>query len=161
ANLGISACRGDVILLNDDAELVTPGGFTAWSDAMLRHSEVGVCSSGIRGLVGNARQRAAAHRQLELESRAPAVVCVCFPRPVLDRVGPLDERFVGYGYEDNDYCERALRAGWRLGIFHGCVVDHSGKLPSTFRSRRDIHSIHEKNRRLYQEKKRAGSATGA
>jgi GT2 family glycosyltransferase len=45
-----------------------------------------------------------------------------------DLAGAFDERFVGYGFEDNDYCARLTRKGFRLGIWDGCVVDHSASI---------------------------------
>ena len=64
----------------------------------------------------------------------------------------MDERFSGYGFEDNDYCVRVRDAGMQLGIWDGCIVDHSGKLPSTFRTRSDIQSLYVKSRALFRQK---------
>ena len=70
---------------------------------------------------------------------ALSFVCVYLMRAILEVVGPLDERFTGsidgemvYGGEDDDYCYRVRQLGLNLGVFDGCVVDHS-KLKSTFR----------------------------
>jgi GT2 family glycosyltransferase len=147
-NLGIRACQGDVILLNDDAELITPGGFSAWSELMSGEPKLGVCSAGIRGIVGNPRQQASSPDRLAPERATLAFVCVYIPRRVLDQVGLLDERFTGYGFDDDDYCERAVAAGWQLGVWHGCVVSHDGTVPSTFRGRPDFPALFEKNRRI-------------
>ena len=158
ANLGIVACQGDVILLNDDAELVTPHGFSSWSELMAGEPKLAVCSAGIRGVVGNRRQRAASNRRLDREPAGLAFVCVYLPRNAIDVLGLLDERYTGYGFDDNDYCERALAAGWELGIWHGCVVNHDGKLPSTFRTRPDIRQMFENNRRIHRNKHAASAA---
>jgi GT2 family glycosyltransferase len=152
ANLGISAAQTDVILLNDDARLITPNGFSMLAAEMARHPEVGVCSAGIRGAVGNPRQIATPNRYLRYESRGIAFVCVYLPWRTYAHLGAFDERFIGYGFEDNDYCARILRAGWKIAIWAGCVVDHSGELPSTFRTRPDLNTLFEQNRRLYQSK---------
>jgi glycosyltransferase involved in cell wall biosynthesis len=58
ANLGIHAADGDVILLNDDARLETPGGFSALTRQVRRHERPGICSAAIPGMVGNPRQLA-------------------------------------------------------------------------------------------------------
>jgi GT2 family glycosyltransferase len=114
--------------------------------------DLGICSAGIRGAVGNPKQIASQSSQLQLETQALAFVCVYIARRVYDQIGPLDERFNGYGFEDNDYCTRAVAAGWHLGIWDGCVVDHSGTLPSTFRSRPDLITLYEHNRHLFLDK---------
>jgi GT2 family glycosyltransferase len=152
ANRGVRAAAADVILLNDDARLLTGGGFTLLARQARERPEVGVCSAGVLGVVGNPSQRATALGRFRWEPRALAFVCVYLPRAVYERVGPFDERFVGYGFDDNDYCARVVAAGWRLAVWDGCVVDHSGDLPSTFRARRDFGPLFEHNRRLFREK---------
>jgi GT2 family glycosyltransferase len=151
-NLGIRTAGTDVILLNDDAQLLTPHGFTLLSQQLETRPHIGICSAGIRGVVGNPKQVACQPSQFRLEETMLTFVCAYIPKTVYDQVGPLDERFVGYGYDDNDYCLRVQAEGWRLGIWDGCVVDHSGELESTFRARPDLWELFEHNRRLFREK---------
>jgi GT2 family glycosyltransferase len=153
ANIGIAAAAAsDVILMNDDARLLTLEGFSLLSLEVESRPDVGVCSAGIRGVVGNPRQLATPHASFRIEQHGLAFVCVYIPRAVYSTVGPLDVRFTGYGFEDNDYCARVRAAGLTLGIWDGCVVDHSGELPSTFRTRPDVNAMFEQNRRLYRAK---------
>lgn len=35
----------------------------------------------------------------------------CMPRDVMEKIGPMDERFEGYGYADDDYFYRAKQLG--------------------------------------------------
>jgi GT2 family glycosyltransferase len=154
-NLGISAAGdADVILMNDDARLMTPFGFTDFASRMHRRADTGICSAGVDGVVCNPRQRASErpwfHRE---ESDQLAFVCVYIRRTVIDRIGLLDERFIGYGFEDFDYCRRARVAGFRIGIWRACVVDHSGQsAASSYRTRPDVGSLFDENRRRYLEK---------
>jgi GT2 family glycosyltransferase len=153
ANLGICETAGDdVILLNDDARLLTPGGFASLAREVESRPGLGICSAAVQGAVGNPSQLATARHELRFEERTLAFVCVYIPRYALERLGPLDERFTGYGFEDNDYCARALASGFRLGIWDGCVVDHSGELPSTFRTRPDLWTLFEHNRESFRLK---------
>lgn len=147
ANLGMQAplaAGHDVILLNDDARPETPGGFSALAEQAGRHEDVGILSAGIRGMVGNPRQLAAPRPAdaatdsdtavaVRIEPVTLAFIAVCIPRRTVETLGELDERFSGYGFDDNDYCARALQAGLELGVWGGCVVEH-GTLPPTFRS---------------------------
>lgn len=153
ANLGIRACEGDVILLNDDALLTTPGGFSAWQRVMQNKPEVGLCSAAVQGVVGNPRQQAAGRRGLIAESGDIAFVCVFIPRRVFESVGALDERFTGYGFEDNDYCERVRARGLSIAVWHDCIVNHDGRLESSFRSRSDIQQLFQQNQRAFHEKR--------
>src|SRR5262249_24095186 len=98
ANLGIRAAGTDVILLNDDARLITPRGFTLMAEQLQRRPEIGICSAAVRGVVGNIRQRPAGQREIRIEPQHLAFVCVYIPRQVYECVGALDERFAGYGF---------------------------------------------------------------
>jgi GT2 family glycosyltransferase/glycosyltransferase involved in cell wall biosynthesis len=153
ANLGLAAAgAADVILLNDDATLVTPGGFTRLAETVRDRPELGICSAAVRGVVGNPRQQPRRASELRPETETLAFICVYLPRATLQRLGPLDERFVGYGFEDNDYCLRALASGLQLGIWDGCVVDHTGRLPSSFRTSPEVAALLRQNRRIFQAK---------
>ncbi len=46
-------------------------------------------------------------------------------RAIIDEVGGFDERFHVYG-EDNEWCLRIIRAGWRLVFEPGAVILHHG-----------------------------------
>ena len=49
--------------------------------------------------------------------------CLLIRRAVIDRIGPLDERFFMYG-EDLDWCLRARQAGWSVRYEPSVVVQH-------------------------------------
>lgn len=136
-NLGImEAGRDDVLLLNDDTRLLSGNGFSFLADVASRPSNwhYGVISCGITGAVGNAEQIARPGTILRPATHHTLVfVAVFIRRQVIDEVGMLDQRFVGYGYDDDDYCERVRQTGYDLGVFDGCVVEH-GKLPSQYRN---------------------------
>ena len=153
ANIGIRAAgSADVLLLNDDAQLITPGGISRIAALMAGRTDIGLCSAAVQGVVGNPHQLPAGTGSIRAELDTIAFVAVFIPRLVYERIGPLDERFVGYGWEDNDYCARVRTAGLACAVADLCVVDHSGALPSTFRTRRDVFDQHEINRRLYERK---------
>jgi len=183
-NLGIAASGDDdVILLNDDALLQTPGGFTAMSDWALRFpcghefSRIDeICWStgkthreapeGVAGRIvgpltncsGNPEQiaQAAGPVGVRRTSRALPFLCVFIPRRVIDAVGLLDERFTAYGFEDDDYCRRARLAGVETLIYEGCFVDHLS-LPSTFRGAPGAPGDIREGQRIYREKWEAQS----
>jgi GT2 family glycosyltransferase len=133
-NLGIEAAGDDdVILLNDDAVLITQCGFSRMVRAMQEAPEFGVVSA-VTNSAGNPNQYRRGDLQLREEPKHVAFVCVAIPRRVLNTVGLLDERFTAYGWDDNDYCRRAKNAGYKLAIYDGCFVDHLS-LNSTYRGR--------------------------
>ncbi|MGA1871583.1 MAG: glycosyltransferase family 2 protein [bacterium] len=152
ANLGIREAGTDVVLLNDDARLLTFHGITHLAQQVRSRSHIGVCSASIQGIVGNQRQITSQSNQFRLEPRMLAFVCVYIPKSVYDKIGLLDERLVGYGFEDNDYCTRILKSGLQLGIWDGCVVDHSNKSASTFRTKPNICKLYKQNYHLFKKK---------
>lgn len=123
----------DVIVMNDDAILQTMGGFDRLHFEANVHREFGIVSSAVLGFVGNPEQH---HKQSTSIRTAQlhtiVFICVHILREVIDKIGPMDERLIHYGWEDNLYCLQARAAGYKLGIYDGCIVEH-GSLPSTYR----------------------------
>ena len=149
ANLGINAAGTDAILLNDDALLMTPRGFTSMALAARQNPEFGVISA-VTNVAGNPSQLP---RDIGLrEERDLAFVCVLLPETTWRQIGPLDERYcLDYGVEDKDYCYRVAQEGLKIGIFDHCYVDHSS-LVSTYRGDPRASRTFERNYRLFKEK---------
>ena len=155
-NLGIEAAAdSDIILLHDDAQLQTPNGFTNLSKEIRQRQDIGIASPAINGIVGNPRQQVTEEDcGFQLESDALVFICVYITRVAYDLTGPLDERFVGYGMVDFDFSHRTLRAGLQLGIWNGCIVDHSDASTSTYRTKVEFNDLFKQNKLLYEEKVR-------
>lgn len=153
-NLGIRAalkdltCNG-VVLLNDDAILESPGGFTLLAEACDADPSIGIIGATCNN-VGNRNQwpQGVGLRQ---EPRMVCFVGVYIPRHILESVGLLDERFEGYGFEDDDYCTRVRAAGLKVMIHDGCYLDH-GSLTSTFRGNPSAPANLAHNSKIYRQK---------
>lgn len=127
ANLGLAAAEGDVVLLNDDARPRTPG----WLDALraaARDAPVGPVGpvSPVLTTTDNPTQRApaAGDERPWVAAERVTFVCVYLARDLVRAVGPLDEGFVWYGGEDDDYCLRSALAGRPARVARGAVVAH-------------------------------------
>ncbi|HEU4338757.1 MAG TPA: galactosyltransferase-related protein [Planctomycetota bacterium] len=152
ANLGFFAAGdSDVVLMNDDARLKTQEGFSKLSALASENPRVGVLSAAIEGFIGNPEQSPKGVGLRE-DKRVVAFVCVYIPRTVYLKVGTLDEQFTGYGGEDMDYCDRAMKAGLTLGIADQCVVSH-GEVPSTYRTRPDFKKLFDEGLAVWRRKK--------
>ena len=147
-NLGIQAAgTDDVVLLNDDALLKTPGGFSFIQKARDHYGIIAATCNN----VGNKNQYPQGSGCIRFEPRMVCFVAVYIPRSTIDLVGLLDERFTGYGSEDDDYCRRVREAGLKIGIHDGCYVDH-GSLRSTFRGDPKAGGDIRQNKLIYRQK---------
>jgi FkbM family methyltransferase len=167
-NQGIRAATGQQILLLNNDTLVTPCWLRRLLRALYAAPEVGLagpCSNlvsgpqqvpvaydeDLEGLDGFAWDWGKAHnRQLQDTDRLVGF-CLLFRREVVDKVGLLDERFGIGNFEDDDYCRRALRAGYRLVIARDAFIHHFGG--RTFvGSGVDYGTLLATNRELYRQK---------
>ena len=128
ANIGMRYAQDDILLLNDDTTLETQDGFTSM-DAVARKQQLGLVSC---ALIGD-RIREDIHPKLgkvrglrPTNTKIIAFVATYIPKNTQDIVGEFDERYVKYGWEDNDYCLRLLKhtLGCNCFVFDGCVVRH-------------------------------------
>jgi GT2 family glycosyltransferase len=153
-----------VVLMNDDTRLLTRYGFSTLADVASVAQErgwitrpAGVVSAALTADVGNRKQLSQIWRGAECpqmirtEERVLAFVCVYIPRAAWDAVGELDEAYVDYGWDDNDYCKRVTDAGRELFIAEHCLVEH-GELPSTFRPGNGAINIINRSAHAYYKK---------
>jgi hypothetical protein len=149
-NIGIRAAeQDDVVILNDDAILKAPGGFSLLQRAAEEHPEYGVIAATTNN-VGNLNQSPQG-KGLRADPRMVCFICVLIPRQTIKKVGLLDEEFVGYGFEDDSYCLRVRQAGLQIGVHDGCFVDHK-HLPSTFRGAATTAGDLKQNAAIFKEK---------
>lgn len=136
----------DVVLLNSDAE-VFDGWLERLRDAANRDERTGtvtplsnnatICSyprflhdnpfplelgyAELDALIAGANSR------VEVEAPTGVGFCICIKRACLQAVGLFDEKTFGKGYgEENDFCQRAIRKGWRNVIAADVFVRHWG-----------------------------------
>lgn len=161
-NMGIRAAgQRDVVILNDDALLESPRGFSLLEAECRNHPDYGMIGA-TTNITGQPLQR---RRNVGLRQVPDlAFICVYIPRRTIDHLaelgktddrfghGMLDERYrIDYGVEDRDYCEAVTRAGLKCGVHDACYVDH-GSLHSSFRGAPRAPRSFQKNLALFKEK---------
>jgi O-antigen biosynthesis protein len=166
-NQGLAVASGDQILLLNNDTIVTTGWLRRLLSAL--HSDpaiglVGPCSNCVSGpqqveagyetlaaLDGFAWERAKTLDGLRDDTNRLVGFCLLIRRAVIDAIGSLDERFGVGCFEDDDYCLRALRAGYRAVIARDAFVHHFGG--RTFvGSGADFGAIMRENERRFREK---------
>ena len=167
ANQGIRAARGEQILLLNNDTIVTPG----WLDRMLSAFDqdpqiglVGPCSNYCSGpqeiavpyekvdqIIPFAQDWARVNARQVFDLDRLVGFCLLFRREVIDRIGFLDERFGIGNFEDDDFCRRAIAAGFRTVVAADTFVHHFGS--RTFLgSGVDLGQLLEENERKYEAK---------
>lgn len=149
-NKGIAkAGNADIVILNDDALLKTPGGFSLMQRAASENPEYGL----VAATTNNAGNRNQFPQGIGLreDSRMVCFICVLVPRRTIENVGLLDERFVHYGCEDDDYCLRIRNASLKIGIHDGCFVDHLS-LHSSYRGPAGAGGNYLPNLEIFKQK---------
>src|SRR5262249_30764996 len=143
-NQGITASRGaQVLLLNNDT-VVTTGWLLRLLRALHSSPEVGLagpCSNRVsgeqqvpvtysqgdlNGLDGFAWEWGRKHDQVTEETDRLVGFCLLIKRSVIDAVGLLDEDFGIGNFEDDDYCRRAMQAGFKAMIACDAFIHHVG-----------------------------------
>jgi hypothetical protein len=121
-NLGIQACSGDVLLMNDDVRLFRSQTLETLQAVLATHPSIGILSPRVLGQACNV---GCPGSQLVQEADVfVAFVCVLIRRDVFNRIGLLDETFIGYGSEDIDFCRRAREVGYRSATTSAALVMH-------------------------------------
>ncbi len=166
-NQGIREAAGNqVLLLNNDC-LATTGWLARLLRALHRDPRIGLvgpCSNCVSGeqqvavtyddvdeLDGFSWDWGKAHDGCTEDTDRLVGFCLLIRREVVDKVGLLDEQFGVGCFEDDDYCLRAIREGYRAVIARDAFVHHFGG--RTFvGSGVDFAALMSQNERLFRAK---------
>jgi GT2 family glycosyltransferase/tetratricopeptide (TPR) repeat protein len=166
-NQGLQVAKGrQVLLLNNDT-IVTTGWLTRMLAALYSEPNIGLvgpCSNylgseqqidvpyqDLSDLDAFAWEWGNLHHCEKIETDRLIGFCLLIRREVIDAIGTLDERFGMGCYEDDDYCRRALQAGFRSVIARDAFIHHFGS--RTFMGTGvDFAALMNQNRQIFEEK---------
>ena len=160
ANIGIrEAEHRDVFLVNDDVQFLRSGSLANLQKIAYSCPHIGILSPQFQGRVGSAMQRVTypIAGTVAYSGERLCFTGVYLKCSVLDQIGELDERFFGYGGDDDDYSWRVQAAGLKLAVTPSVVMQHGFKdlLATTSFERtnaRDFRVITEQSTALLREK---------
>jgi len=163
-NAGIGALSPEhraVVVMNNDI-LVPPDWLETLEQYTYRADIIGCVSNVASGkqeavgsYAGGYEEWAVAYREkhsgeLELYPRV-AFYCTYIKRAAIEKTGLLDTRFGTGSFEDDDFCLRAQKEGFRTGIARDLFVHHYGH--RTFKSLGvDLPTLQKTNEKLFIEK---------
>jgi GT2 family glycosyltransferase len=137
-NLGMNSVKTPyAFMFEDDARLITPLGI----DELVRTSkslkDSGILAPALQGdVLGHKIFSAGAPWEMtEISPKDFTLVAALIPMSVYAKVGPFDETFDGYGYDDTDYALRINDADMKVRIYQRVIVDHESYL-SAFREKK-------------------------
>jgi glycosyltransferase involved in cell wall biosynthesis len=141
-NLGLARAEGHVVVLNSDT--LTPEGWLERLEQALQRANdtgiVGPMSNYVSGeqqidrlsfqsldqINAFARDLAARNQGKVRDVTRLVGFCMLIRDRVVRELGPFDESYGIGNFEDDDYCLRAMAAGYRLCIAEGAFVFHYG-----------------------------------
>jgi GT2 family glycosyltransferase len=139
-NVGIAAARGEIVILLNNDTYVTAGWVRDLIRPLMQDKTIGLAGP-ITNMIGGVQkvsinysdmtemaQRAREFTMLRksdlYDADALAFFCVAMRRDLIEELGVLDTAFgVGF-FEDDDYCQRVLKAGYRLVCVDGVFMHH-------------------------------------
>lgn len=166
-NVGLSEATGDyLVILNNDTE-VSPGWIWRSLKHFYRNRDLGILgpSTNNCGNEGRVKLRGNPNDWLSevvprfnfriphlIEVDTAAFFCVFIPRKVFEEVGMISTEY-GRGYfEDDDYCRRVQKLGYKVGIARDVYVHH--KMGASFDLLEDSEktSLFNENKGIYEKK---------
>jgi len=139
-NQGIKRATGEIIVLLNDDTLVTPNWLDHLSEHLKTYDIVGPVTNSISGpqmldsvpddltlkLSSFSQSIYSENRKKVDPFHRLVFYCVAIKREVIDKIGLLDEQFSPGNFEDDDFCLRAIEAGFKLGIARDTFIYHYG-----------------------------------
>ena len=149
-NLGLREARGEYIVILNNDTVVTEGWLTWLINSAQSNPQVGIVGPRSNYVVGvqlvknvpygdnmDAMQEFARQWSLENSGRYEEALrvigfCMLVKREVIEKIGGFDPYYEAGNFEDDDFCIRAQRAGFKIRIAHDVFIHHFGS--KTFQS---------------------------
>ncbi|MBB6215728.1 GT2 family glycosyltransferase [Anaerosolibacter carboniphilus] len=166
-NQGMKIAQGDnVLLLNNDV-IVTPnwlsnlttclysaehiGAVGAVTNSCSNHQTIPFTYKTLEELIPFAEKNNISNKDQWEEKPRLIGYCMLIKNEVVEKIGFLDERFSPGNFEDDDYCYRIRRAGYKLLLCKDVFIHHFGST-SFGKDRQEFGDILAINRKKFIDK---------
>jgi hypothetical protein len=152
ANMGWRAVpsTNDILYIGDDVRFLQNNTIEGLRNLAYAYKEIGLLSPRIVGGADNPLQTNPPNNGIVYSERHLALICTYIKREVVNTIGYLDdETFVGYGYDDVDYCRRVRNAGYKLAVAPTIAVQHGVLKMSNGETRRGTETFIRNNDGVY------------
>jgi len=139
-NSGLKAAKGEYLILLNNDTIVTNGWVRTFVNHFKQNPDIGLLGPITNNIGNEARVQTSYQKNEDMPREAflitrasagelfdiPVVAffCCILPRAVYEEVGLLDENF-GRGYfEDDDYCQRVRKCGYRICCTSDVFIHH-------------------------------------
>lgn len=109
------------LILNADT-VVEPFWLSKMINTINSHPRIGIVGPMSNKAIPE--QMDAERRNMPSVTQRVSGFCMLFKRQVFEKLGGFDEQFIGGGFEDWDFCERAQRHGWNSVIDGTTHIHH-------------------------------------
>jgi GT2 family glycosyltransferase len=168
-NIGIKHSKGNYIILLNNDTIVTRG----WIGGLVKHLE----RDEKLGIVGPVTNNCGNEAKIDIEYynfeqldvvadkytfaninnlykniNMVALFCAAFRRELVDQIGYLDESF-GIGmFEDDDFCFRIRRQGYKIACAEDVFIHHHGSISFNKIASKEYQQIFNRNKKIYEKK---------
>ncbi len=167
-NQGIKVADGEFIVLLNNDTLLTPN----WLNSLIKKFDIDE-RAGLVGPISNSvgneqcvylenlaeynylnitEEYVKKHKNTYFETKLLGFFCVAIKKEVIEKIGYLEEAFTTGTYEDNDFCLRAQKNGYKLLIAEDSFVYHKGSISFKTLPSSEFNELVNKNKEIFYSK---------
>ncbi len=166
-NQGIKKATGEYFIFLNNDTIVTPnwierlvqplkdkkiGLVGPITNFMWNHQEIDIFYRSLDTMLKKSSQVTGQNKGKTRVARDVAFFCVAARSDVIKEVGDLDERFGMGMFEDDDYCLRVQKAGYKIVVVEDVFVHHFGQISLFSLGRGKYNELLEENREKFEKK---------
>lgn len=166
-NQGVREASGNYLIFLNNDTIVTPnwienlieylknkkvGLVGPVTNFMWNHQEIDINYRSIGSMLVKSDNYTKSNKERFFEVDNLAFFCIAAKKEVIKKVGDLDERF-GIGmFEDDDYCLRVRKAGYKMVCTKDVFVHHFGQISLLSLGNNEYKKIYNENKEKFEKK---------